>query len=460
MQTPRSSSSPRFSWPVFIVAWGSFFAVTLAWNIGTRDSFQDLPAHWNIDGVFYDNIAVNLSQGRGFVVDFEQTQWRHGYEQANEATGPAQFYKWVIQFEGSGPTTMRSPGYPYVLSIIYRCFGWRHDVVRYAGLLFASLGVALMIEWCCRRFGYLVSLIAGLTIMVDYSVMQTAGMVASEPLAVLVFSFSFVTLASLADRPSYGRAVVGGLAFAGLFLTRGNWNLGLLLIVATTPLLAFSGIRAALLPIKIQHVGVALLTAIVLATPWWIRNCQTTGHFQPFGSAGACGMVAAYCDESLADYGNWKSGVFHRNQQAVFREIDFDNTPLAHREFLVGRSSMEQAVDWAFSNWYSLPQLAFFRYLSHWGMFNSAVPSALQVLNAFWLILGLNGCLFLSGRQKTLIGFVLLIDALIVMLTWAHLGRYGIPIRPLLHIGCALSIVRFWQYVLIERQQNKPPEKP
>ena len=451
MEQTTSHSKTRAQWLVFFAAWAIFFLIALVWNSASRESFKDLPAHWNIDGIFYDNIALNLSQGRGFVVDFEQTDWRQAYEAANEATGPSELYKWVLQFEGSGPTTMRSPGYPYVVSILYRIFGWRLDVVRYAGMVLASLGLALIVTWCFRKFGGLVALVAALTTMIDYSVMQTSGMVASEPLAVFAFALAFVVLAAFVENPSNGRAIFCGLTFAGLFLTRGNWNLGLMLVVAITALLAVPKIRERLLPIVPRHIAIALLTAICLATPWWIRNCLTVQHFQPFGSAGASGICAAYCDESLAEYGNWKGAAFHRNQNAVFKEIDFASTPLAQREYLVGRSSMSKATQWASANWHSLPKLAIYRYLSHWGLFNAAVPKPLQYVNAVWVMFGLVGCLLLSARQRNLLAFVLILDALIVMLTWAHLGRYGIPIRPLLHVGCALTIVRFWQYVLAER---------
>ena len=203
---------------------------------------------------------------------------------------------------------------------------------------------------------------------------------------------------------------------------------------------------------RVSHVAIVLVTALCVGAPWWIRNCLATGHFQPFGTAGASGLVAAYCDESLADYGNWKSSVFHRNQWDVFnRGIDLDEMPLAQREYLVGQASQAKAFAWAVTNWYRLPQLAAYRYLSHWGIFNRSVPTPLQLLNVVWLMFGLIGCLFLSGGKRGVLVFVLLLDALIVMLTWAHLGRYGIPVRPILHVGCAILVVRFWRYVLFER---------
>ena len=444
-----STNTTAFSaWLVFACAWLGFLAIAWSWNLFARDGWNEVPPHWNIDGIFYDNIATNLADGRGFVVDFDQTKWRSSYEAANQESGAAQFYKWVLQFEGSGPTTMRSPGYPALLALTYRTFGWRFDIARMIGLILASCGTAMIATWAYRHYGLLTAVLTTATIAADYSVMQTSGLIASEPLAVFAFALAFVSLSRLFQHPSFWQAGLSGASFALLFLTRGNWNLGLLLVLAMLPGLLIPRVRNWIQPVSAGQLVILLAVAVSVGMPWWIRNCNTTQHFQPFGTAGTCGLVAAYCDASLADYGNWKAAVFHQNQKEVFASIDFQNTPLAEREFLVGRSSLQKAREWAFSNWYRLPKLAVYRYLSHWGIFNPAVPLPLQMVNLFWLACSLIGCLGLSGKWRGLIAFVLLIDALIVMLTWAHLGRYGIPVRPLLHVGCAITVIRFWQYIL------------
>lgn len=446
------SSPDRRVWPIFLVLLGIFLVAGLAWISIGGQPLDRPPDHQNVDGIFYDNIGFHLAGGDGFVVDFRNPKWRDLYETEFIKSGHDELYQWVMQFQGRGPTTMRSPGYPLALSLLYRSCGWRFDVARYFGLLCVSMGLAAIVTWCCLRWGYLVALLATMTILVDYSIMQTPAAIASETLAILAFALTFVALSALLHRPTMWRAVFTGITFAMLFLTRGNWNLGLLLLLAATLLLVMPAIRQRLKPLAGTHIAVVLLTAICLGAPWWIRNCLVTGHFQPFGTAGSSGLVAAYCDESLADYGNWKSAVFHRNQWEVFSQgIDLDAMPLAQREYLVGQASQSKAFAWAWKNWYRLPELAVYRYLSHWGLFNRSVPTFLQTANVVWLIFGLIGCLFLSGDARKVLTFVILLDALIVMLTWAHLGRYGIPVRPLLHIGCAILIVRFWQYVLFER---------
>jgi len=177
----------------------------------------------------------------------------------------------------------------------------------------------------------------------------------------------------------------------------------------------------------------------MIATPWWIRNCNLTGHFTPFGSAGTCGLVAAWCDDSLNDHGHWQQKVFND----LVREVvdDMEGNELVPREVEMARRSSRTAID-------RIPELMFWRSLSHWGFFNPSVPPIFHWLNVAMMVSGFTGCLLLTGRLKVLFTVVLLVDLAIVMLTWEHLGRYAIPIRPLIHLGLALVICRFWYEVL------------
>ena len=64
----------------------------------------------------------------------------------------------------------------------------------------------------------------------------------------------------------------------------------------------------------------------------------------------------------------------------------------------------------------------------------------MQIANIWLIVVGLAGCFFATGKSRAVFIVVLLIDTLLVMLTWEHLGRYAIPIRPIVHIGYGLAI--------------------
>ena len=56
---------------IFLIALTTMFAATIAWTVSRPVSIGDPPATWNVDGVFYDNIACNLNLGEGFVVNLQ-----------------------------------------------------------------------------------------------------------------------------------------------------------------------------------------------------------------------------------------------------------------------------------------------------------------------------------------------------------------------------------------------------
>ena len=446
-----STSTAKSSWQFFLVVWLIFLGVT-TWTAANRPDRLDAPAApWNVDGVFYDNIAFHLQKGDPFIVDFDAPGWRERYQNANDLEYYAQQYDWVLKFRGSGATTMRSPGYPVTLAAIYRIFGHRYDAARLAGCVFVSLAIAMLLTWSFRQFGILAAVIAAITIALDYSIIDAAGTIASESLATLLVAVSFLLAASAIDRPSGVGGLFGwvlcGISFATLTLTRGNWNLGLLIMFALAALLALPIIRKRFPSVSPQAVVAFLATVIVVAAPWWIRNCNTIGHFQPFGTAGACGMVAAYCDESLENYGQWQPQVFHQNQNAILEELGPQHTDLPVRETQTAQRSMGLAIAWSKANWTKIPRLMLYRSLSHWGWFNPSVPRLMQAANTWLVVIGLLGCCFATGKWRSLFVFVLILDIAIVMLTWEHLGRYAIPIRPLVHIGYGVAIATVFQTV-------------
>ena len=111
---------------VFALTLSLMMLATGAWTINRGGDLDAPPAPWNVDGVFYDNIAVQLNRNARFSVDFQTPTWRSAYQDANAAPPFAQAYDWVMQYRGTGATTMRSPGYPVVLAGIYRLLSLIH----------------------------------------------------------------------------------------------------------------------------------------------------------------------------------------------------------------------------------------------------------------------------------------------------------------------------------------------
>ena len=425
---------------VFLIAFAVVFAASIVWTVNLPGSLSDPPASRNVDGVFYDNIAFNLNHGEGFAVDLQAQPWRSTYVEANKQAQPSSNYEWLFPVKGTGPTLLRSPAYPFALAKIFQLSNHRYDVARIAGCAFASLGLAMLLTFCALRFGYLPAVIGGTTLTLDYSVMQSAGMIATESLAILVFAATFLLVVRAWDAQSYGSWFAAGIGFAILMLTRGIWSLGLLLLIATAGVCLLPAIRKRWATFRWSHLAVFLLTAILFAMPWWIRNCMTTGHFTPFGLAGSCGFVGAYCDEAVANRGQWQSDVFNQNQIEVQKRVDMDKISLADLEYMTGQESMRKTKSWCAANWNRIPKLMLDRGMSHWGFYTPDIPLIVQIANVSLIVIGLLGCLFCTGSIRGVFIVVLVLDSLLVMLTWEHLGRYAIPIRPVVHLGYGLAI--------------------
>ena len=427
---------------VFAFAFATMFFLSITCTLSRSGEFADPPAPWNVDGIFYDNIAFNINHEEGFAVDLFAQPWREAYLPSEPPDGGHvdSNYAWLGPVKGTGPTALRSPAYPYALSLIYRTFGHRYDVARIFGCIFVSLGLAVLLTFSASRWGYLSALIAATTLPIDYSIMLAAGTLATESLAILIFAITFLLVVNAYERSSVLLWAIAGFSFAALMLTRGIWSLGYLILIVSLVAFWIPPIRSRLGLFQQKHLVAFLAVATIVAMPWWIRNCQTTGHFTPFGTAGSCGFVAAYCDESLADHGQWQTDVFNRNQDEVNKTVDLDTIKLADLEYITGQESMRKTKAWCLANWTQIPQLMWYRGLSHWGFFNPTVARPVQIANIWLIVVGLAGCFFATGKSRAVFIVVLLIDTLLVMLTWEHLGRYAIPIRPIVHIGYGLAI--------------------
>lgn len=432
---------------IFAVAFAAMLFVSMMWTLGRGGDLSDPPAPWNVDGIFYDNVAFNINHGDGFAVDLYADEWRKVYLPYSPTKDERSDlgYQWLEPVKGTGPTTLRSPTYPYALSLIFRTFGHRYNIARIFGCVFLSLGLALLLAFSASRWGWPPAFIAGTTLTLDYAVMNSAGTLATESLAILVVAITFLLIVTAYERSSVLLWAITGVSFAALMLTRGIWSLGFLILIFSLIGFWIPPIRKRLGSFEQKHLVAFLAAAAVFAAPWWIRNCQTTGHFTPFGTAGSCGFVAAYCDESADDYGQWQPDVFNRNQHEVQANVDMDTIKLADLEYMMGQASMQKTRAWCSANWIRIPMLMLNRALSHWGLFNSSVALPLQAANLWLIVVGLIGCFCFTGKTRGVFIVVLLLDSLLVMLTWEHLGRYAIPIRPVVHIGYGLAIAAAMQ---------------
>ena len=143
-----------------------------------------------MDDVFYDNIAYNLAAGVGYQLDFQDEVWLEPYVQDNEDGKN----DWIKQTTVKGPTTTRAPGYPFLVSLIYRTIGHNWDAVRVLNAIILALGLACLITAVWSHFGTLAASLLVFTLVFDFGVMAPVGELTTEAVATGMLAFDFALL--------------------------------------------------------------------------------------------------------------------------------------------------------------------------------------------------------------------------------------------------------------------------
>ena len=158
-------------------------------------------------------------------------------------------------------------------------------------------------------------------------------------------------------------------------------------------------------------------------------------------------MTGGYCDGAYNRFGNWFPENVVKCQAKAVAKHDFSNASLAEQEYLMGKESSSEARAWIGENLDKLPRLGLGRMLNHLGIINENVPLWARAVNGLLLLGVVLGIVLDRRRMGFGIGLILFLSIATTVLTWSDYGRYLIPVRPILHCGCAIGTVRFWQMV-------------
>jgi hypothetical protein len=236
---------------------------------------------------------------------------------------------------------------------------------------------------------------------------------------------------------------VAGLIFGVGTLVRANLNAWLIVVVALLSLMLLVQ-KSRSRPIRRLVVSAAalMLGVVLVAGPWWIRNCVVTKAFSPFGTSGSFGLAGAYCDEAYANGGNWNLAVVNASQRRTLARPGILSLSLPEQEYQMGQDSTRLAREWIAANPEKLPTLMVMKAVSHLGFYRQ--PPFLIALNGLLMLGAIIGCLtFRRPFGFWVVAFVC-VSVFTTMLTWPHFGRYSIPIRPLIHAASAIGTVNLW----------------
>ena len=413
----------------------------LGWSYIDAGSLWPVPGREN-DEIFYENLAFNMSQGRGYKFDFADETWRQPYQDVN-ADGRND---WFFKLQVEGPTTVRAPALPWVASVLYRMFGRSWTAVYVFNTVVLAVALNWLLALFARQHGMLVAGFALITLCVDFSVMQIGNQFMTEALGAALVALLFCSIAFASSMRLAGNWILVGLVFGLAMLTRSNmvaWLFEISTLVVA--LCLWRVIRRR--PWKlIATSAIAFgLGATVVAAPWWHRNNEVTGQFCPFGTAGSIGMTGSYCDAALERYGNWDPENVVRCQAWSVANHDLSKMTLAEQEYLMGQVSSQEARDWISNNLDQLPRLGLGRMLNHLGIAIEHIPIWAKVFNGLLLLGAAIGIIVDRRGFGFWIGLILFLSIATTVLTWSDFGRYLIPVRPILHCACAIGTIRFWR---------------
>ncbi|MEM7454430.1 MAG: glycosyltransferase family 39 protein [Planctomycetota bacterium] len=460
MTSPPNDESSGHGGNLFfaVLAFVAIFGATYYWSGRDLNSFEEMPGPQK-DDVFYDNIAFNIEQRGIFALSFSDIEWQQKYVDKNTDGR----YNWIFDIKADGETTSRAPAFPYVLAGCYYVFGREWETIRFLNMLILAFGLAFLCATVRRYSGWIAAILATVIICGDLFVMRTGGQIMTEAMATGIFGLMFGCLIrvwnNLAERSKPGwRWFVVGVLFGLSILVRSNLVAWLVqLLVLGVGGLIFLAIRRKGVVPYIQGSALFLFGCVVVCAPWWARNCRATGEFAPLG-CGRLGMIGGYCDESFEDRGNWSLEKTRELQFEIGVSLwdDDRDWTLAETEMETARHSSVRAIQWARDNSAILPQMMLMRVQSHLAL-HDGMPTYLLALNGLLFFGAILGMLGSWSRFGGWVALVLFLSCATTAMTWAHEGRYSLPIRPVLSACAAIGTVYFWSTVLkLSRGAGKP----
>ncbi|MCA9126307.1 MAG: hypothetical protein KDB22_04440 [Planctomycetales bacterium] len=427
------------------------------------------------DGLDYENIGFHLYQGDGFVIDNQNAAWRAPYEARRTD------YAYHLQ---STPrqliATGRPPLFPVLIAAVYGVFGRNQSAMAAVRIL---LGIALAIAGglSCALVASLLKqsspAIVGasftcLLFATNRTLISYTTDFLTEPLALLLTQ-GFVSLAAVRlvsittasqecsaelktnERPPnktskrtlgmFQPAVICmGAIFAGMILVRSLFVLWLP-IVAT--LLFFS--EQGTWRTRFVNTAIFLIVCIAICSPWWIRNIVQLRALMPLGTQGPITLLGGYCDQSVADGGQWQM------QPELELRQEFVDEQGEHREegnaiasgtaaeMLIAQEAKRRVWEWIFAHPDQLPALALLRIRTHWGPYSG--PSML------WKLAGLLGAALLLNRRNAaswwLVGLPIT-STLVVAVLYATGGRFLVPLYGALFALAGCGAAGIWSFAL------------
>jgi hypothetical protein len=257
------SRAQGWFWPALIIVTVCAFAIRIVFALTLAPGLR--PAS---DSRFYRQAAARLADGLG-------------YSLAHVVTG------------GAGPTAGHPPGLSLLLAPldVVGLSSW--DAHRLALCVVSALGVGVLGLAGRRLGGAAVGLCAAAIAALHPLWLQHAGMVVSEAIYLPVVAGFILLGVRCVDRPSTTRFGLLGALLGLAVLVRTEAVLLVPLLGGTVAVMARDGWR-----VRLVAASVTLAAAVLVVSPWVVRNYETFGRLTLSTNGGGT-LAGANCPQTL-----------------------------------------------------------------------------------------------------------------------------------------------------------------
>jgi 4-amino-4-deoxy-L-arabinose transferase-like glycosyltransferase len=408
------------------------FVVYVQWKFGLNQ-----PPRTSGDEPGYDSIAWELSQGRGFQLNYADPEFRTLYRDAAKENPE------LYSLSDAGPQidVTRPPLYPLLIAATNKLFGRQLWGIRILDALAMAFVCGLAVTFLAARFGIVPGVFCAiLFILVDTRTRLYGRAILSEATAAALIAAFCLCLVRYHQRPSWKLAMACGLCMGLSLLDRTAFTLWLPTLTLTIGFVAYRSDAGRNWQGAGLHMLLFGLTVIAVFAPWGVRNINVTGRFLPLGIQGKQQLSAAFSDYTWDARGLWvnlKQTEFYDSFE-MSEELNPLEKTLAEAEF-----SSERAKEWILSN--PLKAIALVPMKIYQEFRPRTIPELLLLVLSI-----VGGCAMWRRPEGKLLLAVVLANALAIGATWSVEGRFLVPMLFVQHVFAAFG---GWWIVCPRRRQ-------
>ena len=390
------------------------------------------------DGHDYDAIAFNVWQGRGFGYHWSDPDWRRPYEGIPRyrllLTRQSEFY----------PTTYRPPAMPLLLSAVYVVTGRNFTAWRVVNCGITAAAVTMAAAIAAHFAGIPAAILTAVILSQSRELTRYSGMFMTEPLAMLMLTaVALMWVRNASAGWTSRRAIAAGVAMGGLLAAR-------TIFVLTTPVLLMLPGRDLSFGSRFawKTKAICLAVAIIVISPWWIRNIVVLNAFMPLGTQGGVNLPMGFGPRALRNHGVWAS-----NPGDGWPEIAALNLDIVTSEVMLAQHRQRLALNWMKEN----PALVVHLMRLH-------VEQELKPGRDFysrWLLpaAAVSALVLWKFPEAWVLVLIVCANVLSVAMTYSAGGRFMVPLQPLLAalIAGALVYVPRQAVALLRRTSASRP---